>query len=132
MTLAVSLDIMSSWLGLFSALFFCVGILHFDPSKAEQIATKMWGRGMAISEEMLVQKADFIVGAILLVLSFSIQFTIKAFPSFFELSVTPSHITGVVFAVAASTTVAIVSRIVGFHLGKLFLRQLQKQTAGKL
>lgn len=132
MSFATSLDIIASWLGLFAALFFSIGVLHFDPARAEAIATKMWGRGLAISEEMLSQKADFIVGAFLLVLSFFVQFTIKAFPGLLEQSATTSHLNGVAISVAVATAIAIFSRIAGSRLGKVFRRQLQMQTKEKL
>lgn len=86
MSLAAILDLAASCLGFFSALFFCVGILHFTPSRAEEIATLFWGKGDAIAKEMLLQKSDFIIGAFLLMLSFFVQFLIKAFPSLPKLS----------------------------------------------
>ncbi len=132
MNLATSLDIIASCLGLFSAVFFSIGILHFKSGRAEEVATKMWGRGLAAAEDMLSQKADFIVGSFLLVLSFSVQFALKAFPSIFEQSVVENQIQGVAISVAIATAIAIASRIANHHLGKVFLRQLQESTAGKL
>ena len=132
MTLAASIDIIASCLGLFSALFFSIGILHFQPAQAEEIATKMWGRGLSIAEEMLSQKADFIAGAFLLILSFLLQFVLKVFPDSFEQTAALDHLQGVVIAVAVSVAIATICRIASFRLGKVFLRQLQTSTKGKL
>ena len=132
MNIATNLDIIASCLGFFSALFFSIGVLHFKPSRADEIATKMWNKGLAISEEMLSQKADFIVGAFLLVLSFLLQFVLKVFPESFAQTAAPNHTQGVVIAVAVSVAIATVCRIVGSLLGKGFLRQLQTSTKGKL
>ena len=132
MNLATALDIIASCLGLFSALFFSIGILHLKPERADDIATKMWGSGLAISEEMLSQKSDFIVGAFLLLLSFLVQFFIKAFPDLFAQSVAQNQLHGVAVSVAIATAIAFVSRIANLRLGRVFLRQLQARTKEKL
>lgn len=132
MSLADILDLAASCLGLFSALFFCVGILHFTPARAEEIATKMWGKGQAIAEEMLLQKSDFIVGAVLLLLSFLVQFVVKAFPSFLSQVAVLEQLHGVAISIAIASALAVVARTVNRLLGKVFLRQLRERTAGKL
>ena len=132
MNLATILDLSASCLGLFSALFFCVGVLHLKPERADEIATKMWGKGFAISEEMLSQKSDFIVGAFLLLLSFMVQFVVKAFPDLFSRSVAQDQLNGVAISVAGAIAITFVARILNLHLGKVFLRQVQERTKGKL
>jgi hypothetical protein len=132
MSLNAVLDLAASCLGLFSALFFCIGILHLSPGRTEEIATKMWGKGQAIAEEMLLQKSDFIVGAVLLLLSFAVQFVLKAFPSFLSQIAIQEHLHGVAMSIAIASALAGVARTVNHLLGKAFLRQLQKRAAGKL
>lgn len=132
MSLAAILDLAASCLGFFSALFFCIGILHFTPSRAEEIATKMWGKGKAIADEMLLQKSDFIIGAFLLLLSFLVQFIVKAFPSFLSQIFVQEQLHGVAISVAIASVLVVVARIANLLLGKVFLRQLQTRTEGKL
>ena len=132
MSLAAILDLAASCLGLFSALFFCIGILHLNPGRAEEIATKMWGKGQVIAEEMLLQKSDFIVGAVLLLLSFLVQFVVKAFPSFLSQVAVQGQLHGVAISIAIASALVVVARTANLLLGKVFLRQLQERTAGKL
>lgn len=132
MSLAAILDLAASCLGFFSALFFCVGILHFTQSRAEEIATLFWGKGEAIAKEMLLQKSDFIVGAFLLMLSFFVQIVIKAFPSILSQVVVQEQILGLAIAVAIASALTIFARILNLHLGKVFLQQHQARTEGKL
>ncbi|MCB4358276.1 hypothetical protein [Quatrionicoccus australiensis] len=132
MSVAAVLDLAASCLGLFSALFFCIGILHLNPNRAEEIATKMWGKGQAIAEEMLLQKSDFIVGAILLLLSFLVQFIVKAFPAFLSQLATQEQLHGVAISIAIASAIAVVARTANRRIGKVFLRQLQERTAGKV
>ncbi len=132
MSLSAVLDLAASCLGLFSALFFCIGILHFNSGRAEGFATKMWGKGLAIAEEILQQKSDFIVGAVLLLLSFFVQFVVKAFPAVLSQVVVQEQLHGVAISIAIASALAIVARTANRLLGKVFLRQLQERTAGKL
>ena len=132
MSIAAILDLLASCLGLFSALFFCVGILHLNPTRAEEIATKMWGTGQAIAEEMLLQKSDFIVGVVLLLLSFAVQFVVKASPDSFSDVTVQDRLHGVAISVGVASALALSARIANRILGKIFLRQLIKRTERKL
>jgi hypothetical protein len=132
MSIATVLDLAATCLGLFSALFFCIGILHLKPSRTEEIATKMWSKGQAIAEEMLLQKSDFIFGAFLLLLSFLVQFVAKAFPAFLSQVAIEEHLHGVAISIAIALAIAVVARTANHYLGKVFLRQLKERTEGKL
>ena len=133
MSLAAVLDLFSTCLGLFSALFFCVGILHFDLDRAEEIATKMWDADLAVSEEMLLQKADFVAGACLLLLSFFVQVMLKISPSStFSTALAEDWWYGVAISLAAATSLAFVVRIASLRLGKAFVQRLRVRTEGKL
>jgi hypothetical protein len=132
MSLAAILDLSASCLGFFSALFFCIGILHFSPARAEEIATKMWGKGKSIAEEMLLQKSDFIVGAFLMLLSFLVQFVVKAFPSWLSQVFVQEQLHGVAMSLAIALTLLVAARIANLLIGKAFLRQLQTRAEGKI
>ncbi len=73
MNLATVIDISAAVLGLFSGVFFCVGVLYVKDSTLETIATSMWGKGVIIATELAQQKSEFIFGAALLFLSFFVQ-----------------------------------------------------------
>ena len=92
----------------------------------------MWGKGQAIAEEMLLQKSDFIVGAVLLLLSFLVQFIVKAFPAFLSQPAMQEQLHGVAISIAIASAIAAVARAANRRLGKVFLRQLQARTAGKV
>ncbi len=132
MELSAILDLTASCLGLFSGLFFCVGIFHFRIERAEKIAALNWGKGLAIAEEMLLQKSEFIAGTFLLLLSFLVQFVIKAFPFGFSQTITTEHLSGVAVSVAIASAFAIAARVANQALGRVFLKQLHARTEGKL
>lgn len=80
MNLATVIELSAATLGLFSSVFFCVGVLHVKDSTLETIATSMWGKGEAIAKELALQRVDFIFGAGLLFLSFLVQGAAKFLP----------------------------------------------------
>ena len=132
MSLATIIELAALLLGLFSALFFCIGILHLKPDRVEEIATRMWGKGVAIAEEMITQKSDFIAGAFLLVLSFFMQFIVKAIPEPFAQVAVQNATHGAVVSVAIATAITLCVRIANHHLRKVFLRQVQQRIQGKI
>jgi hypothetical protein len=73
MNLATVIELSAAALGLYSGVFFCVGVLHVKDSTLETIATSMWGKGITIATELARQKSEFIFGASLLFLSFLVQ-----------------------------------------------------------
>ena len=87
MNLATVIELSAAALGLFSGVFFCVGVLHVKDSTLETIATSLWGKGEAVAKELALQRVDFIFGAVLLFLSFLVQGTAKLLPSAVALSV---------------------------------------------
>lgn len=90
MNLATVIELSSAALGLFSGVFFCVGVLHVKDSTLKTIATSMWESKPTIARELALQKVDFIFGAYLLFLSFLVQVAGKCLPSNVALSVVVS------------------------------------------
>lgn len=80
MTLATIIELSASTLGLFSGVFFCVGVLHIKDSTIEIIATSFYDSGIAVAKELVQQKTEFIFGAVLLFLSFLAQVVGKFLP----------------------------------------------------
>jgi hypothetical protein len=87
MNLATVIDLSAAAFGLFSGVFFCIGVLHVKDSTLETIAISMWGKGETIARELALQKVDFIFGASLLFLSFLFQVFVKFLPLDLALSV---------------------------------------------
>lgn len=131
MSIAATLDLGAAILGLFSALFFCIGVLHFKTGRAEEIATLMWGSDFAIAEELVLQKADFIAGAVLLLLSFLVQVMLKIAPGSFSDQLFDGQMIGATVSAACATAIVLVVRMANLHLRRVFLRQLQERTEGK-
>lgn len=96
MNLATVIELSAAALGLFSGVFFCVGVLHIKDSTIEVIATSFYGSGHAVAKELAQQKAEFIFGATFLFLSFFVQVVGKSLPPDVALSVvTTSTLSGV-------------------------------------
>lgn len=73
MDIITVIDISAATFGLFSGLFFCVGVLHVKQATLETIATSFYGAGFTLARELVQQKSEFIFGASLLFLSFLVQ-----------------------------------------------------------
>lgn len=80
MTLATVIELSAAALGLFSGVFFCVGVLHVKDSTLEIIATSFYDSGFTLAKELVQQKSEFIFGASLLFLSFLVQVVGKFLP----------------------------------------------------
>lgn len=80
MNLSAIIDVSAVTLGLFSGVFFCAGALHIKDLTIEVIATSFYYSGMALAEELVKQKSEFIFGAALLFLSFLVQVVGKFLP----------------------------------------------------
>ena len=133
MNLAAVIDLAAASLGLFSGVFFCVGVLHVKDSTLETIAASFWGKGEAIAKELALQRVDFIFGAALLFLSFLVQLVGKCLPSTVALSVvTTSTLNGA--AVGVGGPIALLAPLVLFwRAGRVkATRTLASQTQGKL
>lgn len=135
MNLVTILDVAAATFGLFSGAFFCVGVLHVEDSSIVKIATSFWKSGEAVATELLQQKADFIFGAVFLILSFVFQVAGKALSSFGALSsVTTSTLNGIVVGVGIPVAFVALLQIPyrsGREKAKKRIEELTKQQAEK-
>lgn len=96
--------------GLFSGVFFCVGVLHVKDATLEKIAVSMWGKGQTIAVELAQQKSEFIVGAMFLFTSFFLQIGTKLIPSeWANMSVAGSISDGVLIGIGVPTVVLLIT-----------------------
>ncbi len=73
MLLAAFLNIIGASLGFLSAMFFAIGALGMHPQKIMQISSSYWDANQHWGDSIAEQRADYIAGALLLLLSFSSQ-----------------------------------------------------------
>jgi hypothetical protein len=73
LTLFLFLNILGLCIGFISALFFSSGALSMSPSKIQRIATSYWDANQHWGDSLADQRSDYIVGAFLLLLSFTAQ-----------------------------------------------------------
>ncbi len=73
MPLSTYLNIFGASIGLMSALFFAFGALMMSPDKIGLISSSYWDENLHWRDSLAEQRADYICGAILLLLSFSCQ-----------------------------------------------------------
>ena len=106
MSLSSIIDLSGATLGLFSGVFFCIGMLHIKNSTIENIATSFYGSGFTLANELVQQKSEFIFGAILLFLSFFVQVIGKFIPHDMAATVVaPSHLEGAALGFGGPTIV---------------------------
>lgn len=73
MSLPLYLNILGLCVGFMSALFFSFGALAITPAKIQQISASYWDANQHWGDSLAEQRADYIVGAVLLLISFSLQ-----------------------------------------------------------
>jgi hypothetical protein len=81
MPLSAFLNIIGLCLGLMSATFYSIGALTMTPTKIQKVAANYWDSNQHWSDCIADQRADYIVGALLLLLSFSSQLWAALIPS---------------------------------------------------
>ena len=80
-TLSSFLNISGAVAGLLSALFFAHGTLHLKNKDIADIAGTYWDFNQHLADSIASQRAEYIVGALLLFLSFSLQVVANLIPS---------------------------------------------------
>lgn len=129
MSLAALLEMLSALLGLFSAAFFCIGVLHLKQSSVEAIAFSMWQKGITIATELVAQKNDFVAGTVLLFIAFALQFPLKVWPDYFSFVVVSTPLSGVLVSLSVSIFLAAMLRALSWARSKKAIRELQEKKA---
>jgi hypothetical protein len=81
MPLAQFFNLLSACLGFAAAAFFAAGALLTGPIRISRISTSYWDANVHWADSICDQRADYISGALLLVLSFSFQLWANLIPS---------------------------------------------------
>ena len=109
MLLSTFLNILGACLGFISALFFAFGALMMTAEKINIIAATYWNANQHWGDSIADQRADYIAGALLLLLSFSSQLAANLVPSTLQPSLLQplgcaiAEIVAVVLALLVST-----------------------------
>ncbi|MBT9613734.1 MAG: hypothetical protein IV108_10775 [Burkholderiales bacterium] len=75
------LNIVGACIGFFSAAFFAVGTLRLTTTDISDLATTYWDFNKHLGDSIAAQRADYTVGALLLLISFSSQLAASLVPS---------------------------------------------------
>ena len=86
MSLSIFLNTLGLCFGFLSAIFFSVGALAMTPAKIQKVAATYWDSNQHWGDSIADQRADYIVGALLLLLSFSLQLAATLIPQDVQLS----------------------------------------------
>lgn len=73
MTITVFLNVIGLCLGFLSAVFFAIGALTMTPTIIQKVAATYWDANQHWGDSLAEQRADYIVGALLLFLAFMSQ-----------------------------------------------------------
>lgn len=130
MSLSVFLNILGLCLGFMSAIFFSVGALTMTPDKIRKVASTYWDINENWGHSIAEQRADYIVGALLLLLSFSSQLSATLIPEEFQPSLLQPLGCAVAETVAVLTLLLMCSVLLRGTISKhtkLKVDQLQKR-----
>lgn len=126
MTLAIFLNILGLFLGFVSAIFFAVGALTMTPAKIQKVAASYWDANQHWGDSIADQRADYIVGALLLLLSFSVQLAANLVPSAFEPSLLQPLGCAIAEIVAALALLLVCSVLLRNGIAKLTKSQVRQ------
>lgn len=73
MTTQTTYNIIALTIGFCSAVFFCIGNIINSPRKIKLQSTPFWDFSEPLAQALTAQRAQYIVGALLLVISFCLQ-----------------------------------------------------------
>ena len=119
MLLSTFLNILGACIGFISALFFAFGALMMTAEKINIIAATYWNANQHWGDSIADQRADYIAGALLLLLSFSSQLAANLVPS----ASAPSLLQP--FGCAIAEIVAVVASLL---VGSVLLRNASAKT----
>lgn len=80
MTLSTFLNILGSCIGFMSAVFFSIGALFASPKDIYETTSMKWDVNQHWADSIAEQRADYIAGGLLLLLSFSLQLSANLVP----------------------------------------------------
>ena len=80
MQLSTFLNIFGACIGFMSASFFSVGAMMMTPEKIQKVAASYWDANQHWGDSIADQRADYIVGGLLLLVSFSSQLAANLVP----------------------------------------------------
>jgi hypothetical protein len=133
MNLSAIIELSAAAFGLYSGVFFCVGVLHVKDSTLEIIAVSVWEKGITIATELAQQRSDFIFGAALLFLSFLLQIVVKLLSQeAASIVVAQSQPYGVALGFGVPTIVLLLLYIPYRHHRRRSVRNLMAAVKGKL
>lgn len=81
MSLSLYLNVLGLCVGFMSAVFFSAGALAMTPDKIQRIATSYWDTNQHWGDSLVDQRADYVMGAALLLISFSLQLAGNVVPA---------------------------------------------------
>ena len=81
MTFTTFLNILGASVGFMSAVFFSIGAMTMTPEKIFKVAATYWDANQHWGDSIADQRADYIAGALLLLLAFSAQLSANLIPS---------------------------------------------------
>ena len=81
MTFTTFLNILGASVGFMSAVFFSIGAMTITPEKIFKVAATYWDANQHWGDSIADQRADYIAGALLLLLAFSAQLSANLIPS---------------------------------------------------
>lgn len=82
--LSTFLNVLGACIGFMSAVFFSIGAMMMSPTNIHKIAATYWDANQHWGDSIANQRADYIAGGLLLLLSFSFQLSASLVPSSIE------------------------------------------------
>lgn len=124
MLLSTFLNILGACVGFMSALYFAFGALMMTAEKINIIAATYWDANRHWGDSIAEQRADYIAGALLLLLSFSAQLAANLVPPAFAPSLLQPFGCAIAEIVAATALLLVCSVLLRNSVAKSTMKQV--------
>ena len=132
MTFGVFLNALAACAGFLAAAFFAAGATLATSEKIFEVASTYWDVNLAWADSLAAQRADYVAGAFLLLVSFGVQITAVFVPSGTDYTFVRSVTCGVGWILGATATLllgALALRILVVRRTKAKIRRLAEERA---
>jgi len=132
MTLSTFLNILGACIGFMSAVFFSVGATMMTPKLICKISATCWDANQHWGDSIADQRADYIAGGLLLLLSFALQLSANLVPSTLSPSLLQPFGCAIAEIVAAISFILVCSVLIRNAIAKSTKRQVRQMQKKEL
>ena len=132
MLLSMFINILAACIGFMASMFFAIGAMSMTPVKIFNIAASYWDANQPWGDSIADQRADYITGGLLLVMSFSLQLAANLVPPTSEPSLLQPYGCAIAGIAAAFALLLVCSVLLRYAIAKTTRKKVRQLVAEML